>query len=209
MALERSQLTLQSLLVFHFAILEPFDLSPDGIEIQNETITARYLDLAFRGAEEVLIAALRTPAQDLQAAELRIDDPVVADPEGGIFRDLLHSVPAAVAGCRGDDLDGDVGRFLDDAAGGRQGRAREVDGEIRAAALLRPHCELGVRAADEAAPWGEPTSEETAQQDHQNLMDVIRHLFLHQTAIYELSPLVFRQGEPLVEGELAVGCLIQ
>ncbi|HEY4574559.1 MAG TPA: hypothetical protein VIJ26_11360 [Thermoanaerobaculia bacterium] len=40
-------------------------------------------------------------------------------------------------------------------------------------------------------------------------MDVIRHLFLHQTAIYELSPLVFGQGEPLGEGELAVDRLIQ
>ncbi|HEY4592217.1 MAG TPA: hypothetical protein VIJ61_07405 [Thermoanaerobaculia bacterium] len=40
-------------------------------------------------------------------------------------------------------------------------------------------------------------------------MDVVRHLFLHQAAVYELSPLVFRQGKPLGEGELAVGCLIQ
>ena len=157
----------------------------------------------------MLIAALRAPAQDLQAAELRIDDPVVADPEDGVFRDLLHPISAAVAGCRGDDLDGDVGRFLGDAAGRRQGRARKVDGEIGFATLLRPHRQLGVGAADEPTPWDEPSTEETAQQDHQNLMDVIRHLFLHQTAIYELSPLVFRQGEPLGEGELAVDRLIQ
>src|SRR3954464_7829144 len=160
---------MRSLLAPCFAILEAFDLSPDGIEIQDEPITAGYLDLAFRRAEEVLVAALGAPAQDLQAAELRVDDPVVADPEDGVFRDLLHPIPPAVAGCRGDDLDGDVGRFLDDAAGGRQGRAREVDGEIGAAALLRPHRELGVRATDEAAPRNEPTPEETAQQDHQNL----------------------------------------
>lgn len=114
---------LHALLAFRFPVLEPLDLSPDRVEIQNEAITAGYLDPSFRGAEEVLVAPLRAPAQDLQAAELRIDDPVVAHPEGDILRDLLHPIPPTVARCRGNDLDGDVGRLLDDAAGGRQGGA--------------------------------------------------------------------------------------
>src|SRR5436309_9729602 len=62
---------LHSLLDSRFPLLEPLDLSPDGVKIQNEAVTAGNLDLAFRGAEEVLVAALGAPAQDLQAAELR------------------------------------------------------------------------------------------------------------------------------------------
>jgi hypothetical protein len=40
-------------------------------------------------------------------------------------------------------------------------------------------------------------------------MDIVRHLFLHQMAVHQLSPLVFRQGKPFGEGELAVDRLIQ
>jgi len=39
---------MRALLDVCFAILEAFDLSPDGIEIRNEAVTARNFDLAFR-----------------------------------------------------------------------------------------------------------------------------------------------------------------
>jgi hypothetical protein len=114
---------------FCFPSFESFDLTPDSIEIQREPVTAGNFDRALRSPEKVLVTALKAPPQDFQASELRIDDPVVAHSEGGVVGHLLHSIPATVAGCGGDDLDGDVGRLGDDAVGGRQGSAREVDGD--------------------------------------------------------------------------------
>src|SRR3954447_11148178 len=77
-----------ALLASCLAIFEAVDLRPHGIEIQNEAVTPGNVDRSLRSAEEVLVAALEALRQDLQAAELRIDDPVVAHSEGRVVRHL-------------------------------------------------------------------------------------------------------------------------
>src|SRR5690349_1239077 len=98
---------------------QSIDLAPQRIEIEREAFAAGD---TFEGTcgriERVDIAAVLAEFEHLEAAQLRVDDPVPAHAERGVFVELDHAIAAAVRGRGRDHLDHDVGRCVDDALSG-------------------------------------------------------------------------------------------
>src|SRR2546430_2502699 len=66
------------------------------------------------------VAAVAPQLEDLQAAKLRVDDPVVPDSRARVVAELLDAVAPHVSGARRGDLYRDVRRHADERV--REGR---------------------------------------------------------------------------------------
>src|SRR5439155_17051053 len=90
---------------------ECFHLAPQCRQIEHQALTAGYGSYRVsRGAQRADIPAVGTALEDLEAASLRIDQPVPADPERGVVVHLLDAVAAYIGLPRRNHLDRNVGR---------------------------------------------------------------------------------------------------
>src|SRR5438128_961457 len=86
------------------------DLIPERAQVEHEPGAAGDTHTALGGAERHCIATVASELVDLEAAELRVDEPVVADPGARVAGELLHAVAPDVAWAGRRDLHDDVGR---------------------------------------------------------------------------------------------------
>jgi len=91
------------------------DLIPERAQVEHEPGAAGNTHTAVGGAERHGIATVATELVDLEAAELRVDEPVVADPDARVVGELLHAVAPDIAGAGRCDLHDDIGRDADES----------------------------------------------------------------------------------------------
>src|SRR5207302_3692880 len=100
--------------VFHRQLVE---LLPQCTDVYDETPAAWHgFDLPLRCRELAHVLSLLVACEDLEGAQLWIDEPVEAHPELRVVVEFLHAIAADVAELGGHDLDHDVGRNADRAA---------------------------------------------------------------------------------------------
>src|SRR5207237_8775022 len=131
---------------------------------------ARNTHPGLGGPEGHGIATVATELVDLEAAELRVDEPVVADPDARVVGELLQAVAPDVAWAGRRDLHDDMGRDADESVrwGGEGGRKEH--GEVRLPAAPGAHRELRLGAGHQPAPTACPAVQEGAQPDHDRLV---------------------------------------
>src|SRR5438046_3944004 len=76
------------------------DLRPEGIEVDGEAPAARSAHAAARRRDRNRVAAVTPQLEDLQAAKLRVDDPVVPDSRASVVAELLDAVAPHVSRAR-------------------------------------------------------------------------------------------------------------
>src|SRR2546425_31848 len=104
------------------------DLRPEGVEVDGQARAAGSAHAATTRRERDGVAAVAPQLEDLQAAKLRVDDPVVPDSRARVVAELLDAVAPHVSGARRGDLHREGRRHADERV--REGRQtpREVDG---------------------------------------------------------------------------------
>src|SRR5438874_11152112 len=86
------------------------DLRPEGVEVDGQTPAAGSAHAPARRRQRNRIAAAAPQLEDLQAAKLRVDDPVVGDSSARVVGELVDAVAAHVPRVRSRDLPRDVRR---------------------------------------------------------------------------------------------------
>ena len=110
------------------------DVGPEGIQVQEQALTASKLVLTLAGREGHDVAAVSAQLVDGDDAVLRVDEPVEADAKCGVLEKLLDAIANLVPVGRGENLDGDERGKLEQGSTTGRGRATEVDGDVRLAA---------------------------------------------------------------------------
>jgi len=97
-------------------------LRPEGVEVHGQAPAARSTHVTPTRRERYRIAAVTPQLEDLQAAKLRVDDPVIPDSGARVVTELVDAVAARVSRARRGDLHREVRRHADERV--REGGTR-------------------------------------------------------------------------------------
>src|SRR5262249_10903371 len=155
-------------LVFFGVGAECVDFRPERGEVDAKSFAAGDVgDDALGHAEGMRVAAVGAELEDLEGAELGIDEPVPLHAERGVLSELLDAIASLVARRRRHHLDRDARRDADESPKRWASRVTQVDGEVGHAPAPWRDPELRAGSRDEDAALASPVADYANQErDH-------------------------------------------